>query len=262
MQENGADLHVVAAYQDSALDERHMALFQRMLGEARTFALGSLKIGISSLEVEKGLTMLPTVVHQFKEIQGLDAAFGIFPMGPEKMAVIARSSARELDLGAMMRRLGGGGHPGAGSAILKGSLESVHQQVLDCIQSTKVEETSVRHLMSPVPEKLLAGNTVRQAADSLQKTGKTALPVVDDEDRFLGTISEKTIASIRQDRQWEQPVTAMLNREVPSVSPEDSLRHALLLMSRSETGLLPVILKGKLAGEITRASIILNMYSF
>ncbi|TWI74013.1 nanoRNase/pAp phosphatase (c-di-AMP/oligoRNAs hydrolase) [Desulfobotulus alkaliphilus] len=262
MLENGADLHVVAAYQDSALDDRHMALFQRMLGEAQTISLGSLKIGISSLEVEKGLTMLPSVVHQFKDIQGLDAAFGIFPMGPEKMAIIARSSARELDLGAMMRRLGGGGHPGAGSAILKGSLEIVHQQVLECIHSTKVDEASVRHLMTPVPVLLSAGNSVRQAADILKKTGKTALPVVDDENSFLGTFSEKTIASIRQDRQWEQRVTAMLNRDVPSVAPDDTLRHALLLMSRSETGLLPVILKGKLAGEITRASIILNMYSF
>ncbi|MDY0163560.1 CBS domain-containing protein [Desulfobotulus sp.] len=262
MLENGADLHVVAAYQDSALDPRHMELFQRMLREARIFSLGSLTIGIASLEAEKGLTMLPTVVHRFKEIQGLDAAFGIFPMGPDKMTVIARSSARELDLGAMMRRLGGGGHPGAASAMLKGDMESARKQLMNCIHGTKIEEASVGHLMSPVPALLLAGNSVRQAADLLRKTGKNALPVVSEENHFLGILTEKTLAAIRQDRQWEQPVTAMLNRDVPSVAPEDSLRQALLLMSRSETGFLPVVKDKKLVAEITRTSIILHMYDF
>jgi nanoRNase/pAp phosphatase (c-di-AMP/oligoRNAs hydrolase) len=49
----------------------------------------------------------------------VDAAFGVFEFNANRCLVIGRSLTESIDVGAIMRHMGGGGHPGAGSAILK-----------------------------------------------------------------------------------------------------------------------------------------------
>ena len=106
--ENGADLNVVAGYLASALDARHLDLFSRMLEEAETRQLGGLRLGLCVQDADKSMTMLPNLVSRFMEIKGLDLAFGIFPLSATRTAVIGRASAREFDVGALLRHLGGG----------------------------------------------------------------------------------------------------------------------------------------------------------
>jgi nanoRNase/pAp phosphatase (c-di-AMP/oligoRNAs hydrolase)/CBS domain-containing protein len=262
LMENGADLNVVSAYLDDTLDERHLELFSRMLGESESLQVGSLRFGICVQDADKGLTMLPTVVSKFKEIRGLDAAFGVFPMGPQKTVVIGRGNPRLFDVGAVVRKLGGGGHAGAGSAMVGAPLAEVRLQVTELLQRTDIEETSVRTLMATDAPVLETTATVRQAIDRLRDTERQALLIVDDERRVLGSFSRQQVARIKQERQLEQTVTGMMRGQVPSVTPDQPLRDALQLMARSELGFLPVLEDGRFLGEITRAAIILNMYDF
>jgi tRNA nucleotidyltransferase (CCA-adding enzyme) len=262
LMENGADLNVVSAYLEDTLDERHLELFSRMLGESESLQVGSLRLGICVQDTDKGLNMLPTVVSKFKEIKGLDAAFGVFPMGPQKTVVIGRGNPRLFDVGALVRKLGGGGHPGAGSAMVAAPLDEVRYQVTELLQRTEIEETSVRSLMTAAAPTLDPTATVRQAIDRLRDTRRQALLVVDGERRVLGSFGTQQTARIKQERQLEQTVTGMMRRQVSSVTPDQPLRAALQLMARSELGFLPVVEGGQFLGEITRAAIILNMYDF
>ena len=260
--ENGADLNVVSAYLDTSLDARHIDVFSKMLAASETFSAGSLNIGVCLQNADKGLNMLPAVVGRFKEIKGLDAAFGIFPMSATKTVVIGRNNARELDLGAIMRRLGGGGHPGAGSAIIKGTVEDVYRKIISLIEQTEIIEQTVSQAMSPVKDCLYSGNTMSEARDMLESSGRQAVMVVDEKQRLLGVIEAMQFAKIRNEKQWSQPVTSMMRRQVVSIQPHQSLRQALQLMSDSEAGFLPVVENDILIGQITRGTIILNMYDF
>ncbi|BDD88254.1 CBS domain-containing protein [Desulfofustis limnaeus] len=262
LMENGADLNVVSAYLDDSLDERHLQLFSRILDDSEEIQIGSRRLGICVQEAEKGLTMLPTVVTRFKEIKGLDAAFGIFPMGPKKTVVIGRGNPRRFDVGALVRRLGGGGHAGAGSAMVSAPLAEVRQHVADLVQRTEVDEVLVRTLMTPIPPTLSPTTSVRQAIDQLRESHRMALLVVDDELSVLGSFGSEQAAKIKQERQLDQPVTGMMRRQVIAVEPDQPLREALQLIARSDLGFLPVLAGDRLVGEITRAAIILSMYDF
>lgn len=274
--ENGADLNVVSAYLDSSLDDRHLDLFSRMLAEPEIVHLKDLRLGICVQDARKELNMLPTVVTKFLTIQGLDAAFGVFPMGSGKTAVIARGNPKLFDVGAVVRRLGGGGHPGAGSAIVQAPLESVRGRILELIHQARTRQTLVRDLMTPVSVRLTPAHTLKEAAAILARPtdrstlgddipsearlDRDALPVADDQDKLLGILHKSQFRKIKQERQWDKSVTSMLRGNVPTVHPDQSLREALHLMSHSDLGFLPVIEHGRLIGEITRASVILNMY--
>lgn len=266
--ENGADLNVVSAYLDSSLDDRHLDLFSRMLAEPEIIRLHDLRLGVCVQDARKELNMLPTVVSKFMEIQGLDAAFGIFPMGPRKTAIIGRGNPRLFDVGAVVRRLGGGGHPGAGSAVVQAPLETTRSQVVELIRQTGTTRTTVRDLANPVSVRLTPAHSLREAAAILEGsaasnasgTGRQALPVADEQGRLLGVLHKDQFRKIKQDGQWEKSVTSMLRQNVPTVHPDQSLREALHLMTHSDLGFLPVVEDGRLVGEITRATVILNMY--
>ncbi|WP_045214787.1 CBS domain-containing protein [Desulfonatronovibrio magnus] len=262
MLENGADLNVVSAYLEASLDSRHLELFSRMLADSDIVTAGSLRIGICTQQVDKGLNMLPSVVNKFKDIKGLDAAFGIFPMNAGKTAVIGRGSARALDIGALMRKLGGGGHPGAGSAILKTEIQQAREELTEIISSTEIIELKVRQLTTQTNSVLYSSDTLEKAAQVLNESGRSTIPVIDENSILLGMINKKPIDKIKNQKQWQQPVTSMLNRNFQAVSPDQSVRQALEIMAGSDAGFLPVIEDSVLTGEITRSSIILYMYEF
>ncbi|SDB05286.1 nanoRNase/pAp phosphatase, hydrolyzes c-di-AMP and oligoRNAs [Desulfonatronum thiosulfatophilum] len=260
--ENGADLNVVSAYLDSALDARHLDIFSRMLSESETFAIGSLQLGVCVQDTHKGLNMLPTVVSKFKEIKGLDVAFGIFPMSARKTVVIGRGNPKMFDVGTLARVLGGGGHPGAGSAVVHAPTDAVRERVIELIRQAPGREIPVRNLMTKTSECIPAGVTIREAAARLAHAGRQAMLVVEDNHRLLGSFAKEQTAKIKQDRQWDRPVTSMIRQNLPVIHPDQSVREALQLMAHSELGFLPVVADGRLIGEITRSAIILNMYDF
>ena len=260
--ENGADLNVVAGYLASALDARHLDLFGRMLEDADTRQLGGLRLGLCVQDADKSMTNLPSVVSRFMEIKGLDAALGIFPLSATRTAVIGRASAREFDVGALLRHLGGGGHPGAASAMVQAPAAEVRARLEALIAGTEVREAKVADLMEPVTASLSPQDPIRRAAEVLGRTGRRALLVVGDDHTALGTFGLGQLEKIRGERQWDQPVTSMMRRQITSVRPDQTLRESLQLMANSELGLLPVIMAGQLLGEITRGAIILSLYDF
>jgi tRNA nucleotidyltransferase (CCA-adding enzyme) len=117
--ENGADLNIVASFLSSAMDDSHTRVFSDMLAQADVLTLGGMKIGICARPVQSGLTMLAALVEKYKEFKALDAVFGIFLTDQNKAMIIGRSNPDAVDVGAVVRALGGGGHPGAGAAVVK-----------------------------------------------------------------------------------------------------------------------------------------------
>ncbi|NCC25183.1 MAG: CBS domain-containing protein [Deltaproteobacteria bacterium] len=260
--ENGADLNVVAAYLDSALDSRHVDLFGRMLSSTELVETNGLRLGVCVQDADKNLNMLPSVVTKFKELKGLDAAFGLFPTASGKTTVIARGNPKVFDVGAVVRALGGGGHPGAGSAAVQAPVDEVRERVLALVRAADTGDTTVGEIMAQAVETISPDTSLRQAGELMDRTGKTSLLVADSSNRILGTISSETLAKIKNEAQRDKAVTSMIRQVVVSVHPDQTLREALTLMARSDLGYLPVAENGILVGQLTRGAVILNMYDF
>lgn len=258
--ENGADLNVVAAYLDSALDERHLELFNRMLSDSEQFEIEGVRLGLCVQDADKGLNNLARVVGKFQEIKGLDVAFGIFPITANKTVVVGRGNPRLFDVGALVRRLGGGGHPGAGSAVLKAPAEDARARVRQLIAQAEPESERVSDLMSPVRLALAPQDSLRTASERLRDSHRSVLLVLDDQGGMLGALGEEQLAKVRDAAGWEHPVSALMRRDLEVVTPERTTREALRLMTRADVGILPVMEDGRVVGEITRAAIMLSLY--
>lgn len=261
--ENGADLNIVSAYLSDTMDDSHSAVFSRMLTSCRVAEQDGLNIGICALPVESGLTMLASLVARYRDFKGLDAVFGIFLTGLDKCMVIGRGNPRGVDVGGVVRKLGGGGHPGAGSAVVKGTdLDTVTREVERLIADAGREAASIGDIMSrPDSVSIAPALTMAAAKSVMEDRGLDALLVVED-DRFLGILSATAVAKAEKGNRLDAPVKAYTKPDVPRVTAGENTRKAMALMNRAEDGLLPVIDEDRLTGVLTRGNLILHIYEY
>ena len=118
--ENKADLNILSTFLQPAYGEKQKNILFEMLKIAHRIKINNLTISINTLKINEHVSNLSLVVHMYREILNVDAAFGIFiHQDQDKCIVIGRSSVDAINIGSIVRSMGGGGHPGAGSAMLK-----------------------------------------------------------------------------------------------------------------------------------------------
>ena len=193
--ENGADLNIVSAYLADTIDDSHSEVFSHMLATAKVLEIDGLKIGICAQGVKSGLTMLASLVSKYREFKGLDGAFGIFLTDQNKSMVIGRANSQSIDVGAVVRALGGGGHPAAGSAVVKGlELEQVVKRVEQLIRDASQKEILVHQIMSDPLRFLVDPSLTMARAKKIMVEEKLNGLLVCDQGKFLGSLSPGTFA--------------------------------------------------------------------
>jgi tRNA nucleotidyltransferase (CCA-adding enzyme) len=259
--ENGADLNIVSAYLADTIDDSHTQVFSNMLAGAKILEMDGLKIGICAQQVRSGLTMLASLVSKYREFKGLDAAFGIFLTDQNKSMVIGRANSQSIDVGGVVRALGGGGHPSAGSAVVKGlDLEMVVGKIEQLIRDAGQKEVLVREIMSP-PNQFMVDSclTMGQAQQVMIKEKLNGVLVCEGT-KFLGSLSVANFAKAEKSSRLAASVKGFMKPLATVVESNMTARKALEMMNFSDDGLLPVVEDDLLLGVLTRGNLILHIY--
>lgn len=103
--------------------------------------------------------------------------------------------------------------------------------------------------------------TLRQAIEKIKASGLTAVPVIDDEGKYCGTVSEGDFLNVviheDQPKQWEKTKLISILRE--GYNPPVNIMASMddLLMSAMEQNFVPVVDdRGAFIGIVTRRDII------
>ena len=133
------------------------------------------------------------------------------------------------------------------------------------------EQLTVRDVMTDHPVTIRAESPLQEAARTLVRIGLGALPVVDDEDRVLGMVSEREVirhlltvqAFTGPDARVAGPpfpvkktVRDVMTRQVLCVAPGQPLAEVASLMSNKDVERVPVVREGRLVGFLTRGDIV------
>jgi CBS domain-containing protein len=136
-----------------------------------------------------------------------------------------------------------------------------------------IEEIMTRDVITVSP-----AMPIHQTARLMVEHGVSGLPVVDDDSRLVGIISEGDLI-LRQTRRWERPwwhsffengeqlareyqkatgttVGEVMTRSVVSISPVWGIETAATIMHTRRLRRLPVVHDGRLVGIVTRADLI------
>lgn len=132
------------------------------------------------------------------------------------------------------------------------------------------EQLAVRDVMSDHPRTVRADVPLREAARTLVRTGLGALPVVDDERRVIGMVSEREVvrhllnvqaftgpdARVAAPVMGSKTVRDVMTRQVLCVAPQQPIAEVASLMSNKDVDRVPVVKEGRLVGFLTRGDIV------
>jgi tRNA nucleotidyltransferase (CCA-adding enzyme) len=252
--DKGADLNMLNTFLRPAYGEKQKDVLFKMLQQAKREKMNGYTVSICTLTLKDHVDSLAIVVRMFREILNVDAAFGIFMnQKSNRCVIIGRSNEESIDVGTIMRGLGGGGHPGAGSVMLNQiNPEAVRSMIVELLTGNNRSSVQISDLMSFPVFTVSLNTTMGEVADILKEKGCTGIPVVDDE-KLVGIISRRDFRKIKKDSQLAAPVKAFMNTNVVTIDPGKSPQQAARLMVKHDVGRLPVIENGKIIGIITRS---------
>ena len=133
------------------------------------------------------------------------------------------------------------------------------------------EQLAVRDVMSDHPLTVTPDVPLKDVARLLVRTGLGALPVVDEEQRVIGMVSEREVirfllhvqAFTGPDTRVASPPALgirtardVMSRQVLCVAPEQPIAEVASLMSNKDVDRVPVVREGRLVGFLTRGDIV------
>lgn len=256
-----ADLNVLESFLRPAYGAKQKDVLFKMLQKARRVKINGFRVSICKMEITGHTNALSLVVHMYRDILNVDAAFGIFNDAQKKRCiVIARSGVDSLDVGQMMRIMGGGGHPAAGSAMLKDvNPVGVKEWILELIRGNQRTSFRIGDLMS-FPVKIIDAKTnMKKVAAILKEKGVSGMPVTED-GNLVGIISRRDINKLKKTSQWRAPAKAFMSTNVITAPAKMSVPKASRLLVKHDIGRLPVVKDGKVIGIFTRSDAMLYYY--
>lgn len=259
--ENKADLNILATFLQPAYGEKQKNILFEMLKTAPRTKIHTYTVSINIMHINGHVSNLSLVVNMYRDILNVDAAFGIFfNKETEKCIVIGRSAVEDINVGTIMRSMGGGGHPGAGSVMLNAvNPSALKEWLLELLKGNQQASVLVSDLMSYPVFTVRPDMTMSEVAEVLKEKGCTGLPVVEDE-RLVGVISRRDFKKIKKSSQLQAPVKAFMNTRNITIGPDKSPMEAARLMVKHDVGRLPVVKDGKIIGIISRSDAMLYFY--
>ncbi len=260
--EKGADLNVLSSWLRPVYGEKQKNILFEMLRSENTRRIRGYNISFHKLGIDGHVGSLALVVHMCREILNADAVFGIFTgKKPGKSFVIGRSNADGLDIGAIMRSLGGGGHAGAGSATLNFvNPDTAEEMITDLLEGNQQASVRVSDLMSFPVFAVSPDTSMKEVGMLLRDKGCTGLPVIEGE-KITGIISRRDFRKIKKKSGEKAPVKAFMNADVITIGPDRSPMQAAQLMVKYDIGRLPVVTDaGNMIGIVTRSDVMLYLY--
>jgi len=259
--ENKADLNILSTFLQPAYGEKQKNILFEMLKTAPRMKVDTYTVSINITHISGHVNNLSLVVNMYRDILNVDAAFGIFVhKDHEKCIVIGRSSVEDISVGSIMRSMGGGGHPGAGSAMVKSANPNALQDwLLELLRGNQQASVLISDLMSYPVFSVTSDMPMSEVADVLKEKGCTGLPVVDNE-KLVGVISRRDFKKIRKGSQLKSPVKAFMNTRNITIGPDKSPMEAARIMVKHVIGRLPVVENGKIIGIMSRSDAMLYFY--
>jgi tRNA nucleotidyltransferase (CCA-adding enzyme) len=260
--ENGADLNVAGFFLNPPYEEPQKDILFSMMKYTEKVIYNNYTIGINIIRLERKVPMLSAIVSMYRTIINADAVFAIFINDETSSTVIGRSGVDRIDVGRILHRFGGGGHPAAGSATVKTQDYLPGKLKLEIIETIKVNKGGsaiVADLMS-YPVTMVSPDTSMHEVRTLMQERKIRGVLVGDEDNLEGIVVLWDLKKLKQEKQWRSPVKAFMARNVETIGPGMQPSEAAEIMVSKNIGHLPVEHDGKIIGILTRTDIVAYLY--
>ena len=252
--ERGADLNIISDYIDRPLSPRQWEVYEALLASVSVDEISGYTVLLASASSADYVEEVSTLAHKLTDLYEPDASVVMVEMDAV-VQIIARSRNPGIDVAAILKPLGGGGHQPAAAALVRDrDIESVRSQLWSLLRHGMAPAVSAADLMTREVHSVSAGDTIAGAHAALRRYGHEALPILDN-GRLIGLIMRRDADKAMHHGMGNRPVEAFATFDVPIVSPQTTMADIQDAMRENRTGQLPVVDGGQLVGMVTRTDI-------
>lgn len=255
----GANLNVVADLIARELSPDQVALLNDMIQSATRSNVNGVEVVMTSIALETYVPDFAFLVQKMAKMENLDVIFALALM-ESKVYIVARSRIDEVDVAAILSGLGGGGHPYAAAASVKGqTLAQTENQLIEILYEKIKTRRLARHLMSSPAISVEPEVSCERANQLLTRYNVNALLVVEktgERSELRGYITRQVIEKALFHKLGAASVRTYMNTEVASVGPEADLSEIQKKIIENKQRILPVMADGHIAGVITRTDLL------
>lgn len=252
----GMDLDVIRDIMSRELSTEQIAILSELIDSATTHTINGVDIVMTEVSLESYVGDFALLTHKLMDMENIRVLFAIGRMG-DRVQLVARSKAHEVDVGVVCASFGGGGHAYAASASIKDrTISQVKDEIFALLYSHINPQLVVKDFMSSPVVRIQATQTVAQAAEIMVRYGLKAVPVVEYGDQVCGIIENSVAEKAVGHGLGEERVTEYMLEDFHGVTEDQDLYQVMEIILGQRQRLVPVLRGHELVGVITRTDLI------
>jgi tRNA nucleotidyltransferase (CCA-adding enzyme) len=250
----GANLSVLSNVITKELTAEQVFLLNDLIQSATRYSFHGIDVVIAQASVDRYVGDIAVLVHKLKDMENLDALFVLVRM-EDRIYLIGRSRLEEVNVSEIAGEFGGGGHPTAASATVKGmALIEAHDRLIKALKEmVRPKKLAGDAMVYPV-KTIEPERTLEEAGEILTRYNLNVLPVLQNE-KVIGLISKHVVEKAVYHGLKSSLVKEYMTTEFSVASPETPFSRVQTIIIGQNQSLLPIIEKDRLVGTISAAEI-------
>ncbi len=261
LRSKGANLSTISDLISKEMDSRQIALLNDLLRNADHYNINGHNVVLTVVSCDEYIPDMAFLVQKMLRIQNLTALFAIVLM-KNKIYIAARSRTPEIDVGAAVRDLGGGGHSFAAAATIRDmTLAQTENRLLKILEKQLKSGLKAKDIMSSPPIMAEPDITCKNARQLLSRYNVNALLVVwqgksTAKQQLKGFISRQVIEKALYHKLDDSTISEYMTSEFAIVSPGAGIEEIQDKIIGNNQRILPVIEDDVIVGVITRTDLL------
>ncbi len=237
----GAKLEVVTKFVKNSLSPPQLEILQEMISEGEVIVYNRKHIGIVVLRLDKYVHDISLVVNHYLNAMDLDAAFVVLDLGNRAM-IIGRSRNENCEILPVIKKLGGGGHKLAASAVVeKIDIIEVVRRLKEVLEEFEEKSFKAGDIMFSPLITIGEGRRIEEAAELFNFYNFNVLPVINRSGKLAGLITRQIVDKLLFHNLSTARVRDFMLTEIKSVTPSSSIYEVKKIMVENNQRFVPVV---------------------
>lgn len=254
--EMGADLNTVADFVEPRLNREQVDVMNGLIRNLELCNFNGVEVGVATATVEHYVGDLAFAVHKIRDLENLRALFALIQMD-QRVYLIARSHADDVNVAQILRAFGGNGHPGAASASIR---EMTIIQVREKLVQVLGEKIQPLRLVGDIMHSpaIFAGekDSMLTVEKILTRFNLNTLPVIAD-GKPVGLITRQIVEKAIYHKMGNEPTEEVMIREFAVTIPEAFFKTVIPIVIEHKQKLIPVVGgDGRIVGIVSRGDLL------
>lgn len=255
----GAHLPTVADVLAQGLDLNQIQLLKEMLESLSEIRVHGIRVSLSRISRESDVPDLAFLAHHFMRMEKIPLFFLLARLRGT-IHLFGRSRREDLDMGSLMRALGGDGQKAFGEVLFQNETFAQVEQLLTKLLEEKLPHRFLARDIMNGPAHLINPQTSFHAANQAMTRYKVnALLVTETGEKdspLSGLITRQLVEQALSHAMGESSVQDYLVRNLKSLGPEATLKAIQQIIVAEKQRIIPIMDTDGITGVITQTDLL------